>query len=217
MAFLKACGITTSEDGLAACRAGFHAVGLVFATSPRRVSPDAARAICRRLPASVLRVGVFTDAEMEAAEEMARFCPLDLVQLHGERAPWWASRFGGRAIVSLRPREETDLEALADLREVFAVLIDTWDPAREGGTGRTGDWGLAALAAERTRVILAGGLKPSNVERAIAMVRPFGVDVSSGVESRPGVKDHALLRDFARAALAAFAETRETFQEKEKA
>ena len=200
MPYIKACGITALGDGLAACAAGFSALGFVFAASPRRVDPDRARSICARLPSSVLRVGVFVGEEEAEMRRVARFCSLDLVQLHGEFTAESVRRLGERAIPCLRPRCREDLEIIEEWRGAFAVLIDSWDEAREGGTGLTGDWGLAALAAGRTRVILAGGLNPSNVRAAVSTVRPFGVDVSSGVERRPGRKDHSLLVAFASAA-----------------
>ncbi|MBC7253420.1 MAG: phosphoribosylanthranilate isomerase [Actinobacteria bacterium] len=202
--FIKACGITRPEDGLAACAAGFTAVGFVFAPGPRQVHPDRARQIASRLPASVLRVGVFLDHDEEEVREIAAFCSLDLVQLHGPSRDL-APRFSGKAIPSLQPRTGEDLEALEDYHGAFAVLLDTWDPKLPGGTGRVGDWGLAAEAARRSRVILAGGLNPANVTDAVSRVRPFGIDVSSGVEAAPGIKDPARLRDFAAAAWAAFA------------
>lgn len=202
--FIKVCGITRLEDGLAACAAGFTAVGFVFAASPRRVDPDQARSICLRLPRSVLRVGVFLDQEEDEVREVAAFCSLHLVQLHG-RSLSLAPRFGRKAIPSLRPQAREDLQALEEYSEAFAFILDTWDPELPGGTGRVGDWDLAAEAARRNRVILAGGLTPGNVARAVGKVRPFGVDVSSGVEKAPGVKDPTLLRDFANAAKGAFA------------
>ncbi len=197
--FIKACGITRLEDALAACAAGFTAVGFVFATSPRQVDPEHARGIAACLPPSVLRIGVFLDHEEDEVREIADFCGLDLVQLHG-RSLRLASLFGRIAIPSIRPRAPEDMDVLEEYREAFAVLVDSWDPRLPGGTGRMADLGLAAEAARKCRVILAGGLNPGNVARAVALVRPFGVDVSSGVERAPGIKDSGLLRDFAREA-----------------
>jgi phosphoribosylanthranilate isomerase len=147
-------------------------------------------------------VGVFAGMAGEEVEETVEECGLDLVQLHDEGEPLLAASFGARAIVARRPRAAQELESLENLRDAFAVLIDAWDPVLAGGTGRTCDWDLAARAARRARVVLAGGLNPANVGEAVARVRPFGVDVSSGVEMEPGIKDHALMRDFARAARA---------------
>ncbi len=200
MLLLKVCGITRGEDAAAACGMGYGAVGMVFTASPRRVSPETARTICSELPPSVLRVGVFAGEEPGEVRRIMDFCGLDLVQFHGGEDPGEVMRFGGRAIAALRPRSPEDLERIAEYRGVFAVLIDTWDPHLAGGTGRTCDWDLASRAASRSRIILAGGLNPGNVGGAVRRVRPFGVDVSSGVEASPGVKDRALMREFARAA-----------------
>jgi phosphoribosylanthranilate isomerase len=201
---LKVCGITRAEDATAACRMGYGAIGLVFTESPRRVDPERARAICSALPSSVLRVGVFTGEEPGEIRRIMDRCDLDLVQLHGGEDPGEALRFGYRAIAALRPRSLEDLESIEDYRGIFAVLIDTWDAVLAGGTGRTCDWELAARAALSCRVILAGGLNPANVGEAVNRVRPFGVDVSSGVETSPGNKDQTLMREFARAATAAY-------------
>jgi phosphoribosylanthranilate isomerase len=200
MLLLKVCGITRREDAAAACEMGYGAIGLVFAESPRRVSPERAREICSSLPSSILRVGVFVGEEPGEVRHIMEHCGLDLVQLHGGQDPGEVLRFGGRAIAALRPRCPEDLERIEDYRGVFAVLIDTWDPLIAGGTGRTCDWGLAARAALSCRVILAGGLNAANVGEAVRRVRPFGVDVSSGVESIPGRKDSVLMCEFALAA-----------------
>ncbi len=206
MSLLKVCGITREEDAFTACELGYGAVGFVFAPSPRRVSPERALEICSSLPPSILRVGVFSGEKHEVIRNIVDLCGLDLVQLHGGEGPGAVRSFGGRAIAALRPRSPGDLERIADYRGVFAVLLDTWDPVLSGGTGKTCDWELAALAARSSRVILAGGLNPANVGDAVRKVRPFGVDISSGVEASPGIKDRALLRDFARAAVEAFEE-----------
>ncbi len=198
MPFIKACGITSTEDALAACAAGFTALGFVFAESPRRVTPETARHICERLPASVLRVGVFVEPEDREVKSITRFCDLDLVQIHAKDPAPLARRLGMRAIPCIRPRSADELAAIDEFGHPFAVLIDTWHPRRAGGTGITGDWELASLAAARARVILAGGLDPRNVRQAVAKVHPFGVDVSSGVEKEAGSKDVRLLEEFAR-------------------
>lgn len=209
MIWLKVCGITRAEDAVAACELGYDAIGLVFAASPRHINPEQAQEICSALPSPILRVGVFAGMAGEEVGKLAEYCGLDLVQLHDERKPGEVASFGPRAIVARRPRARGELENIGDFHDAFAVLIDTWDPVLKGGTGHACDWDLAARAARLARVILAGGLNPANVGEAIARVNPFGVDVSSGVEMRPGVKDHALMRDFARAARAGAAATDE--------
>jgi phosphoribosylanthranilate isomerase len=197
MPLLKVCGITRAEDAVSACLLGYDAIGMVFAESPRRVEPDQARSIARAIPPSVLRVGVFVNAGSSEAMSMMKYCSLDLLQFHGEESPAEVARFGDRAIKALRLRSADDLSMLDDYPGAYAILLDTWDPALRGGTGARSDWGLAARASCKARVILAGGLDPTNVGRAMAEVRPFGIDVSSGVEIGPGIKDYELMRDFA--------------------
>lgn len=202
---IKACGITRVEDAAAAARLGFDAVGMVFTPSPRRVDPDRARAISSSLPLRLLRVGVFVDEEVREVRRIMDHCFLDLAQLHGDESPREAARLGSRVIKAMRLRGPEELALLEEYPGVFAILLDAWDPDLRGGTGRTSDWDLAARAAAKTRVILAGGLNPGNVEEAIRRTRPFGVDTASGVESAPGRKDHILLAEFARRAREAFA------------
>jgi len=209
MSLLKVCGITRAEDAAAACEQGYDAIGLVFADSPRRVDLKRAVDICSSLPASVLRVGVFAGQDIEEVRAVMERCGLDLAQLHGSVDPAHAARLGSRAIVALRPLVPEDLAALDRYPEVFAVLVDTWDQVLAGGTGRTCDWDLAAHCARQARTILAGGLNPANVAQAVARVRPFGIDVSSGVEERPGIKDRVLMREFARAARGALEDGKE--------
>lgn len=201
---IKVCGITRVTDAMAAAEAGFDALGLVFAESPRRVDPRTARRICACLPPSILRVGVFLGQTRGEIEGLMEYCGLDLAQLHEAGGTGLPEALGGRAVVAMRPRFLEDLEELEKHRGAFAALIDAWHPELAGGTGTACDWNIAAQAARSARVILAGGLNPGNVADAITRVRPFGVDVSSGVESTPGIKDHALLRRFARAARDAF-------------
>ena len=206
MALVKVCGITRIEDAREAHALGYDAIGLVFAESPRRLSPEQARSISRSLPAGILRVGVFVNEEAGEVKRLMEYCDLDLVQLHGEEDPGEVSLFGARAIKALRPRCREDLALMDEYPDVFAILLDGWNPDRRGGSGTACDLDLAARAAGGRRVILAGGLNPTNVTEAVARTRPFGVDVSSGVESGPGVKDGALLREFisqARKALSA--------------
>ncbi|OFW56779.1 MAG: hypothetical protein A2W01_12520 [Candidatus Solincola sediminis] len=210
MTWLKVCGIRRSEEASAACRIGFDAIGMVFTESTRRVSPDQAREISEHLPPSILRVGIFANNDPGEIRKIFEYCHLDLVQLHGDEASREASKWGTRAIKAIRPRHPEDLEQLDQYADNFAVLIDSWDPFKPGGTGVVGDWSLAESASARARIILAGGLRPLNVGRAISSVRPFGVDVSTGVESAPGIKDEKLMRDFAReAGLAAGGRLRE--------
>lgn len=200
--FIKVCGITNAEDAHWAVHCGASALGFVFCSSPRRVTPEQARVLCEGLPSGVRSVGVFVDDPLSRVREVAAYCGLDLVQLHGNPSPAACRRMGWPCIRAFRVRNETSLRSLQDYRgSVRAVLLDAWDEERAGGTGRTFDWRLAPrMRRLGMPVILAGGLTPENVGSAVAQARPHGVDVSSGVERRPGVKDPAMVRQFVKRA-----------------
>ena len=195
---VKICGLTNLDDALAAARLGADALGFIFAASPRRVEPEAVRAIIDRLPVFPLTVGVFLDAEPELVEEYRLRCRLDAVQLHGSETEETVARTPGRVIKALRvgPDRPVDVRAYPGA----TLLLDAYSPVAAGGTGQTFDWDLALEAARERDVILAGGLNPDNVALAATRVRPFGVDVSSGVELKKGKKDHDQLARFIGAA-----------------
>ena len=186
---VKICGITRPQDAERAAALGATALGFIFwPSSPRRIAPAAARAIARILPASVMKVGVFVDA---SADELARTLEeagLDAVQLHGSESPAVARGLEARVIKAI-PLGSQDAEAQVAAWTGTTLLLDAHDPVRRGGTGRVVDWEQAARLARRHEVILAGGLNPDNVADAVRRVRPAGIDVSSGVEEAPGVKD----------------------------
>jgi phosphoribosylanthranilate isomerase len=191
---VKICGLTRAEDALLAAELGAWAVGFVFwPGSPRYVPPERARAIVDALPASVTPVGVFVDQPREEVETIARRVGLGAVQLHGTEPPAYACGLKLPVIKALSVSEALSDAARGAWREA-TLLIDTIDPTRRGGTGRAVDWTAAADVARRRPVLLAGGLRSDNITEAIRIVRPAGVDVSSGVERAPGVKDAALLR-----------------------
>jgi phosphoribosylanthranilate isomerase len=193
--WIKICGITRVEDGKAAAEAGVDAIGLVFAESPRRVSETQARLIVRDLPTHVLRIGVFVD---EAPAEIARLvaaAELDRVQLHGFEDPMVRELAGTRVLRAFRARDTAVLDEIAATAEK-TFLLDTWTPDVVGGSGTRFDWNVAREAASLGRLILAGGLTPENVDKAVREVRPFGVDVSTGVEEAPGLKDPARIAAF---------------------
>jgi len=200
---IKICGLTHIDDALQACACGADALGLVFyEKSPRCVTREQARAIVAALPPFVTTVGLFVNEDPETVREIVDFCGLDVIQLHGDEGPDACFFPPRRVLKALRVR---GAESLAGVERfaVAALLLDAWHPDSYGGTGQLGDWKLAArLAAERP-VILAGGLNPQNVAEAIRQVRPYGVDVSSGVESSPGRKDPARVAAFIRNARAA--------------
>lgn len=199
---VKICGVTRVEDALAAVAAGADALGFMFyPPSPRFLRLDQAAAIARELPPLVSRVGVFVDAAPERVHEAIAAAGLDTLQFHGKESPEYCRGFPGRRVVkAFRMQNASSLQALEDYRGM-AWLLDSYVAGAFGGTGQTFNWDLACEAVRRGgTVILAGGLTPDNVGRAVAAVRPFAVDVSSGVESEPGRKDPARMREFVRVA-----------------
>ncbi len=201
--FVKICGITSEEDGLLAVAMGADAVGFLFAPSPRRISPSLARDIARRLPPEILTVGVFRDEDPRNVVRIANEARLRAVQLHGRESPEETERVRGqvpRVIKAFRAGSEELERARAYGADI--ILVDADQP----GSGRIFDWALAERAAGSLPVIVAGGLTPENVAAAISKTRPWGVDVSTGVESAPGRKDPRRLREFVNAARQAAAE-----------
>lgn len=194
----KICGITSVEDGLAAAAAGCDAVGLNFVpSSPRYVSVETARDIADALPPLVTRVGVFVDALPRDIERVLAAVPLDLVQFNGEEDAAACRGFGLPYLKAVGVRTGFCIEALEDAYPTArAFLLDTYDPVARGGTGRTFDWSLWPTSP-RMPLMLAGGLTPENVGAAIRRLRPYGVDVSSGVEGGArGVKSDPKVRAF---------------------
>ena len=201
---VKVCGITRLSDALLASDLGASALGFVFwERSPRAVDPESAARIAGRIPADVAPVGVFVDASPAWVRGVVRRVGLAAVQLHGGEAVEDWRDLPARVIKALAVRSQSDVEAALRLPAHVTVLLDGHDPVRRGGTGRTVDWTLAAAVARRRRTFLAGGLRPENVSAAIAAVRPYGVDASSGLEASPGVKAPARLRAFFAAVRAA--------------
>lgn len=204
---VKICGLTTPRDVDAAVRAGADAVGFVFADSPRRVRPDEAEDLVRAAPPFVTRVGVFVDKPYDRVARIAETARLHAIQLHGQEDDQLVvrlQRLGYDVIKAVRMRDEDDANAVVQT-SADAVLLDTYSPERMGGTGRAFDWRLARLALDMLKeqrrsvpVVLAGGLTPDNVAEAVRTVRPYGVDVSSGVELQPGRKSADKMRRFVR-------------------
>jgi len=202
---VKICGLTNAADAHRAIGFGADALGFVFhEDSPRRVSVAMAREIISGLPPFVTTVGVFAGAPIDTVRQVKRDAGIDLVQLHGDESPETVSALGPNAIKVIRVRGLESLEAVARYAPYAprAFLLDTHSDAAFGGTGLKFDWDLAAWV-EDVPVILAGGLTPDNVAEAVEVVRPYAVDVSTGVEAEPGRKDPAKLKAFIRNAKAA--------------
>ncbi|MCL6555755.1 MAG: phosphoribosylanthranilate isomerase [Burkholderiales bacterium] len=196
---VKICGVTRVEDALAAAHAGADAIGLVFyEKSPRHVSLEAARAILARLPPFVTSVGLFVDAAPEAVRAVLAALPLDLLQFHGEEPPEYCRAFGRPYIKAVRVRPGVDLvEWAARFADSRGLLLDAYVEGTPGGTGRVFDWSLIPRDLPLP-IVLSGGLAADNVEEAIRRVRPWAVDVSSGVEAAKGIKDAARIAAFMR-------------------
>jgi phosphoribosylanthranilate isomerase len=188
---IKICGITNIEDARAAVDLGADALGFVFAESSRRISPENARDITNQLPPFVAKVGVFVNAPLTHLRRIRDYCGLDAVQLHGEEDADYIQALGPCVIKALR----LNGKPLGELPNA-ALLLDAYDPQLRGGTGKLCDWSAAKELAKSRLVILAGGLGPDNVAQAIKQVKPYAVDVSSGVEIEPGRKDHDKIASF---------------------
>jgi len=202
MALVKICGITNAEDALAAAEAGADLLGFNFsARSPRRVSPRDARLIAEELPAGVARVGVFVnEGEPEAVLRAVSESGVGAAQLHGDETPEFCARLGGVSVIkALRVGPGFSVER-ALLYATDALLLDAHVEGAWGGTGQTFDWAVARRVREAVpKLFLAGGLTPENVSEAVRAVRPFAVDVCSGVETSPGRKSFRLMRRFVEA------------------
>jgi phosphoribosylanthranilate isomerase len=204
---IKICGITNVADAIAAVDAGADALGFMFyERSKRYVTPDAVAEIVDQLPPFVMRVGVFVDPSVETVNETTSTCGITALQFHGSESPEFCGQFGLPVIKAFRITDKNSLEALPQY-QTSAWLLDSDVPGQLGGTGAKFDWSLAQRATSLGRpVILAGGLTPENVAAAVREVRPYGVDVSSGVELAPGRKDAQRVKAFIRAAREAQAE-----------
>jgi phosphoribosylanthranilate isomerase len=201
---IKFCGIARLEDAEHAAELGAWAIGMIFwPHSPRRCPMDEAAAIAAALKRRTELAGVFVDAHLDEVAATADALELTLIQLHGDEGPAYcaevARRTGAKVIKAARVRDRADVRDLHAFATDFH-LLDAYTPGRPGGTGETFEWELASEHPRDRPLILSGGLVPGNVRDAIAAVRPFAVDVASGVECEPGVKDHQQMAAFAQAA-----------------
>lgn len=201
---IKICGITNQEDAAAAVVAGADALGFImYRKSPRFVEPAVARAIITGLPPFVLAVGVFVNETADRVRGLVDECGFALAQLHGDESALYCQSLGRPALKAIRLKDRGAFLALAEFHgraNVRGFLIDAFSDQAYGGTGQTVDWTLAKEAARSTPIILAGGLTPTNVADAISQVRPYGIDVSSGVEQSPGKKNQDKVKAFIQAA-----------------
>lgn len=199
MVRIKICGITSAADAQAAIEAGANLLGFNFyAKSPRHISEDQAAEIRSKLPKRVKAVGIFVNRLVADVITLRSSVKLDAVQLHGDESPETVAEIASvvPVIKAFRVEPEFPITTLDEYSRAFAFLFDAAHTDQYGGTGRTTDWDVARRASLKHRIILAGGLKVENVTAAVRIVRPYGIDVASGVESSPGKKDHDLLREF---------------------
>ncbi|MFH1790453.1 MAG: phosphoribosylanthranilate isomerase [Candidatus Omnitrophota bacterium] len=203
MAKVKICGLTNADDAVKAEDEGADFLGFIFfSKSPRAVSPKKVSSIVRALGGRALKVGLFLDQDLTYVLERARECGLDMVQLHGGESPDYVREVKNefKVIKTFRIGSSSDAEKTKGYGVADYFLFDTLKPGVPGGTGEVFDWGLIEGVKFDRPVFLAGGLKPSNVRQAIERVKPYAVDVASGVEAAPGKKDHRLIKEFIYAA-----------------
>ncbi|SEM15696.1 phosphoribosylanthranilate isomerase [Syntrophus gentianae] len=195
MTEIKFCGMTRLADALVAAENGADALGFIFYPgSPRYLCPEKARELIRQLPPEVIRVGVFVNESVGTVKEIQDFCALDLLQLHGDESPDYCRQFPSSGLIrAVSPRSEEDL-TLLEAYPCRAILLDRREEALYGGTGRLSNWDLGVRIRKRFPLILAGGLNPGNIGEAIKTVSPHAVDINSGVESAPGIKDPDKIR-----------------------
>jgi len=197
MVKIKICGITNIEDAQNAVSFGADFIGFIFADSPRNIKLEEARSIIEKIKGDVLKVGVFVNETLRNVISIAEYCSLDLIQLHGDEDPKYCSQLKDRQLIkAFRIKDDASLALIPRYKDVFACLLDTFSNQRYGGTGRTFDWNLAIKAKEFGKpIILSGGLGLSNIKEAIKAVRPYGVDISSSIETKPGKKDTKKMKE----------------------
>lgn len=200
---VKICGITRLEDALAVAEYGADAIGFIFyKKSPRYIEPELAAEIVKRLPPFINPVALFVNESEERVRDILHLTGINIVQFHGDETPEYVSLFPQRVIKAIRVKDESTLASLTAY-EASAFLLDSYSPDAYGGTGKKFDWNAINETGSVNRIILAGGLNADNVAYAVKLVRPYGIDASSGLESSLGIKDHKKVKDFISAARAA--------------
>ena len=193
---VKICGTTSLKDAFLAVESGADAIGFIFyKMSPRSISQKEAKEIILQLPPFIETVGVFVNETSDKINRIAEQCKLNSIQLHGEESPALCRRVKRKVIKAFRVKDADSLKSIASY-DVSGFLLDSYNDGSKGGTGQVFDWNLALRVKKQGPVILAGGLNPYNVFTAIHRVKPYGVDVCSGVEKSPGIKDHEKIREF---------------------
>ena len=193
---VKICGTTSLKDAFLAVESGADAIGFIFyKMSPRNISQKEAKEIILQLPPFIETVGVFVNETSDKINRIAEQCKLNSIQLHGEESPALCRRVKRKVIKAFRVKDADSLKSIASY-DVSGFLLDSYNDGIKGGTGQIFDWNLALRVKKQGPVILAGGLNPYNVFTAIHRVKPYGVDVCSGVEKSPGIKDHEKIREF---------------------
>ncbi len=193
---IKICGITNNEDAAAAVEFGADALGFIFFRGSKRyIDPAAAGEIISKLPPFITAVGVFVNQDLDEIKEIIDIAGVSAVQLHGDETPEFCSSVPAKVIKALRVKDNIDTDSLAQY-PVQAILLDTYSDSEYGGTGKSFDWGILKDIKIEQKIILSGGLSPDNVAQATDAVRPYAVDVNSGVEAGPGKKDHEKLKKF---------------------
>jgi len=197
MVKIKICGITNIEDAQNAVSFGADFIGFIFADSPRNIKLEEARSIIEKIKGDVLKVGVFVNETLRNVISIAEYCSLDLIQLHGNEDPKYCSQLKDRQLIkAFRIKDDASLALIPRYKDVFACLLDTFSNQTYGGTGMVFDWNLAIKAKEFGKpIILSGGLGLSNIKEAIKAVRPYGVDISSSIETKPGKKDTKKMKE----------------------
>ncbi len=197
--FIKICGITKVENAIQVAELGVDAIGLnFFQKSKRFIDDKTAVEICEALPKKVLKIGLFVNSSADEINQKLEKIPLDLLQFHGNETPEFCSQWNDKVIRAISPKEEKDLEIIKSFDFAKMIIVDASVPGQYGGTGEKANWNLAVKAITNFNkpILLAGGLTPKNIAEAIKFVKPFGVDVASGIESSPGIKDFEKLQKF---------------------